>query len=293
MRILPLLPIALVGVLLSTTMANADTSETLSDEVRGKALYILRTALHSEKLDEFWVAMHAAEGLTLAGYGPEVIPSLRERLTTDQDSQHRCGIARELVRAGARGYVSVLTEILMSPDPHGHIHAAESLFKVSELGDADTMLRYFQNEKGDIKLRLMAAAALARKGDADALRFIRDARDGSEVTGYQIAAWILGVLGDETDIPPLHKRITDAPSPIVRAYVENALAALGDADGLARLARNLEDDDPGVRAYAATFASDAKATSLRPQLEHLLNDSDPDTRVRAAQSLLFLFPSNP
>ncbi len=260
---------------------------TLSPKVRADALAILRAALRLEGEETFWVSMHAAEGLVLGGYGEEIVPVLEPKLSTEKDARRLCGLARELVRAGEKQHVAVLTEVLRREDSYGHTHAAESLYKVLELGD-EAVMRERYEKGGDIKLRLMAAGALARKGDAGALAFIRESRDGADPDGLQIAAWLLGVIGDESDIEPLRKRIADAPTPIIRAYVENALAALGDPDGLARLVRNLDDSDPFIRAYAATFAGDAKAASAQAKLEALLRDPDADVRVRAAQTLVQL-----
>ncbi len=265
---------------------------TLSPEIREKALAILRGALRLEDPEQFWVAMHAAEGLVLGGYGEEIVPVLEPRLATEKDGQRLCGLARELVRAGRKEHVAVLAEVLRREDSYGHTHAAESLYKVDELGDEATMRQRFQ-QGGDIKLRLMAAGALARKGDTEALAFIRGSRDGDDPDGLQIAAWLLGILGDRSDIEPLRKRIADAPTPLIRAYVEHALACLGDPEGLARLARNLEDGDDLIRTYAATFAGDAKAVSTQARLEAMLDDPFHDARVRAAQTLVQLSRTAP
>ncbi|HRQ88236.1 MAG TPA: HEAT repeat domain-containing protein, partial [Bacteroidia bacterium] len=260
---------------------------TLAPEIHAKALAILRESLAlADDPDQFWVAMHAAEGLTLGGYGAELIPVLVPRLATEQDAQRRCGLARELVRAGHREALPVLVEVLRSDDSYGHTHAAESLYKVLEVGDEATMRERFLH--GDsLKLRLMAAAALARGlNDVDAFAFIRESLAGDDADGIQIGSWILGVIGNASDIEPIRNRIDAAPTPLIRAYVENALASLGDPDGLARLARNLSDEDPAIRTYAATFAGDAKAVSTQPLLEAMLDDPFPDARVRAAQTLL-------
>jgi len=259
----------------------------LSQAIEGKAITVLREGLRVTGEENFWVSMHAAEGLTLGGLGAEVIEFVEPKLATETDAQRLCGVARELVRAGKREHVAVLTEVLARPDAHGHTHAAESLYKVNEVGDEAIMRERFE-KGGDIKLRLMAAAALARRGDAGALAFIRESVGGSDPDGLQIGAWILGIIGDASDIEPLRKRLADAPSPMIHAYIVNALAALGDAEGLQLLSRNLEDPDPGIRTYAATFAGDARAYSTQPQLEAMLDDPFQDARVRAAQTLLQL-----
>lgn len=285
-----LLLLALCGA--TAPSLSAAPPMTLSPETREKALSILRGALRLEETEQFWIAMHAAEGLVLGGYGEEIVPVLEPRLATEKDGQRLCGLARELVRAGRKEHVAVLAEVLQREDSYGHTHAAESLYKVEELGDEATMRRRFQQGE-DIKLRLMAAGALARKGDAAALAFIRESRDGASPEGVQIAAWLLGILGDRSDIEPLRQRIADAPTPLIRAYVEHALACLGDPDGLARLARNLEDEDDLIRTYAATFAGDAKAVSTQARLEAMLDDPFHDARVRAAQTLVQLSRTAP
>lgn len=259
----------------------------LDQAIEGKAITLLREGLRVTGGENFWVSMHAAEGLTLGGLGHEVVEYLEPKLATEADAQRLCGIARELVRAGKREHLAVLTEVLSRADAHGHTHAAESLYKVEEVGDEAIMRERFE-KGGDIKLRLMAAAALARNGDAGALAFIRESRDGADPEGLQIAAWILGILGDGSDIEPLRKRLADAPTPLIHAYIVNALAALGDAEGLDLLTRNLGDADPVIRTYAATFAGDAKAYSTQPLLEAMLDDPFHDARVRAAQTLLQL-----
>src|SRR6187200_2768271 len=86
---------------------------TLDPVVHSRCLDVLRWGLHS---DRFWHAIHAAEGLTAAGQPQEVQSFLAERLAVETDDQRRCGLARELVRAGDRRYADVLLAILAGPD---------------------------------------------------------------------------------------------------------------------------------------------------------------------------------
>lgn len=253
---------------------------------REKALAVLRAGLQAGGDADFWPAMHAAEGLTLAGYGREVRQALEPRVATETDARRRCGLARELVRAGDLSKVGDLARILASPDPSGHIHAAESLFKVGEVGDAATERAFLQEE--NMKLRLMAAAALGRGGAAKPLAVIRDTLRGSDADGIMLAGWILGQIGSEADIEPIRSRLADAPTPLVRVYLEHALAMLGDADGLAALGRNLGSTDDAIRTAAANMAGEARAAATVPKLLKLLDDPVPDIRIRAAQSLLML-----
>ena len=62
--------IATLPSFVATGSAATPDRITLSDDVREKCLSVLREGLKS---DEFWPSIHAAEGLTLAGRGEEVI----------------------------------------------------------------------------------------------------------------------------------------------------------------------------------------------------------------------------
>ena len=90
---------------------------------------------------EFWPGMHAAEALSLAGYGNEVRAAITPKLPSEPDDQRRCGLARELVRAGDLAFTRVLLDVLARPDPYGHVHACESLFKVWQVGDGVLLRR--------------------------------------------------------------------------------------------------------------------------------------------------------
>lgn len=261
------------------------TSSHIDEATHDKALGILRRGIQDS---EFWPSIHAAEGLTLAGHGDEVILHLEPKLQTEKDQQQLCGVARELVRAGKREHVEIMAEILRSDDPYGHVHAAESLYKVHEVGDLDAMKKAFADQS-NIKLRLMAAAALVRHGDdPDAIKAIREALASDDPDGIQIGAWILGRIGEPSDIERIRTRLDDAPTPLIKAYIVHSLAALGDPAGLEGLKKNLRSADSADRTYAATFAGDVGNPDLIPDLIPLLDDPHPDTRYRAAQSILQL-----
>lgn len=279
----------LLGLYISSADVTVQGSEkegviSLEPTVREKCLQVLREGLRSE---EFWPSIHAAEGLTLAGYGDEVIAYLEPKVPHETDDQHRCGLARELVRAGAVSYANVMYEIQVSDDDYGHVHAAESLYKVGRIGDGQAM-RKAMNQTKNVRLRLMAAAALAKAGNAEAFTVLRKIVQSDNAEDCQIASWILARVGDKQDIPRQHELVKSAPDALLRSYSENALATLGDKKGQAALARNLTDKDPAIRTYAAVFAGDARMTRVAPQLIKQLDDEYADARYRAAQTLLFL-----
>lgn len=257
----------------------------LDAETRQRCESILRAAFKS---DEFWPAMHAAEALTQAGHGAEVRAHLPSLLTTEKDDQRRCGLARELVRAGDLARTRLMLEILASSNPHGHTHACESLYKVWQIGDGK-LLNQSLRKTDKPKEMLMAAAALARWGHADALSLIRKfvTHDDGEIA--KISAWILARIGDlPTDGPGLRAGAKKFNEPLTKAYFEHALAALGDAEGQAVLIKNLDHADSAVRIYAGEFAVDARVVAAKNALIRHLNDEVLDARVRAAQALLVL-----
>ena len=282
--------LTLFGCLLisGTQVSHADPIE-LAEATRNRCFQVLHEALQE---DEFWPAMHAAEALTLAGAGADVRTSLEPLLATEEDDQRRCGLARELVRAGHRKYTQIMIDILAGEDTHGHVHAAESLYKVYELGDGRELRAAFEQEENEV-LRLMAAAALARSGNPTAMAFLRDTVESGDGRAGRLAAWVLGRIGDKSDIDAIRKREQAATDSLERCFLQHSLAALGDDQGKAELLENLKSDDPAERTYAAVFAGEIGIDSAQPQLEKLLSDAEVDVRVRAAQALLVLAKQRP
>ncbi len=255
----------------------------LSAEIRSRALAILRAGVRS---DEFWPSIHAAEALTLAGQGEEVVKLLGPKLAGETDDQKRCGISRELVRAGDWRKSEVMLNILAGDDPHGHVHAAESLFKVAEIGDGHAMRSAVKSD--NIKLQVMSAAALARCGSPSAFKVLRSLLASDEEETARLASWVLARIGDESDIAQIRLNVARATTPVAVCYQQHALATLGDEAGRQALLKNLKSADPAIRVYAATFAGDARLLAAKDSLVGLLDDETLDVRVRAAQSLFVL-----
>ncbi|HWL07542.1 MAG TPA: exo-alpha-sialidase [Planctomicrobium sp.] len=275
--------------LVATDVAFAQTPaapQKESDPIQKRCLEILKSAINSQ---EFWPSMHAAEALTLAGHDSLVRDALRPRLETVTDARQRCGVARELVRAGEREHARILFEVLASSDPYGHVHACESLFKVQETGDGVLLREAMQDQSSSVKA-LMAAAALAQAGNVTAMSFIRQELDQPTSRHSWVAAWILGMIGDQQDLPALRSGLIHQKTPQDRSHFEHALALLGDADGRKFLLSNLKQDDSVIRADAAYSAGSVTA---RKQLIALLDDDHLDVTVRAAQGLLTLEQSKP
>ena len=274
----------------ATTAAAADGTVARQHD---RYLAVLRDGLAAHG-NAFWPAMHAAEALSQMGLGEEVTAALKPLEPTVTDDQQRCGVAREMARAGDRAKTARLWEILNGTDDHGHVHAAESLFKVGWEQSADAApLRRALHQTGNARLRMMAAAALARhEQDADALQVLRQGlAHEADPDLLFLYAWGLGQVGGPTDVEPIRRRLKDLVElPWQRSFLEHALARLGDAEGRAAVLRNLNAPDVRIITYAAETAGAAGLMEAAPRLMELLSHSDLDTRIRAAQALLLLSP---
>ena len=253
----------------------------LSPDLHEKCLSVLRAAL---KGDEFWPAMHAAEALTIAGHGNEVVPLLEARLKSDNDPQHRCGLAREIVRTGKREPLAILWQTLADTKSIGRVHAAESLYKIGEVGDGK-LLRAAMQETDNPKLQIMAAAALGRAGNQQAMELIRGKLKSDDRELRKLAAWVLGLLGNFKDDAAAIQKLRDAETdPLTQSFYVNSLVCLGEGKARKALAQNIDSEDPAIRTYAADFA--AWSRSLDAVKPERLSDPNVDVRVRTAQALL-------
>lgn len=273
----------------TTNPAQNSTNSANDAKLRLRCLKILQAGLAS---DEFWPGMHAAEALTLAGCNDEVIAVLKDRLPQERDDQRRCGLARELLRAGDQTALPVLFEILGDEGSTGRVHAAESLFKLNESGDGRLLQSAFR-QTANSQLQLMAAAALARSGDATALSFLRANMASDERPVRNTSVWALAALGDATDVPGLLHALPNESDAWSRCLLVIALARLGNAHGRTELGQQLNSTDAAVQTMSAEAAGLCGGSEYRDTLISLLDHPTLDTRVRAAQSLILLSMPKP
>jgi len=274
---------------LSSSVAGADeavreASQPLSPELRERCLTILRTGLAS---DEFWPAMHAAEAMTLAGAGGDVIASLLPRLPQEKDDQRRCGLARELIRAGDHGHLPLLFQILADEQSNGRTHAAESLYKLGETGDGQ-LLRAAMNQTAIIPLQIMAAGALAKAGNPMAMELLRKQLTADDKTARNLSAWVLGRHGNASDVKVLQATMMSETDEMSLTFLAVSLACLNANEGRTALIRQLNAENNTARTMAAEFAGISRTVEAREKLIQLLDDPFADVRIRSAQSLIAL-----
>jgi sialidase-1 len=274
--------------------ARGDERWEVTPEQLRRSLEILRAGIGG---DEFWPAMHAAEALTLAGHANFVIAGLSDRLPAERDDQRRCGLARELVRAGDRGALPILLGILGDPDSTGRVHAAESLFKLGLQGDGHELRAALeQTTLPQLQLWAAAASANARRGEdpqasalsSEGMALIRKRLLSDDRPARVTAAFALSQVGNASDIAPLQEALSRESDEVTRAYFTSALAKLGDAAGRRESIANLRSENASVKALAAETAGHARLFDGQSELIRLLDDPVTDVRIRAAQSLLVL-----
>jgi sialidase-1 len=263
----------------SKPMANA----ALTPELKKRCLETLRAGI--KQTAEFWPSIHAAEALMLSGHGDEVNTVFAQRLKTEKDGNRRIGLSREIYRAGDKSTAKTILELLADPVADVRIHAAESLYKIGEVGDRQLLKKALAQTENS-SLRMMAAGALGKSGDADAITVLRKSLANQGSRHY--AAWILGRIGDQTDVPALRELVKTETKPMERSFAEHALACLGDVAGRKSLVKNLKSPDATIRALAAEHAGISRTTGAAGTLTELLDDAVLDVRLRAAQALLML-----
>lgn len=249
-------------------------------DLGGTCLRVLRAALAAD--GDFWAVMHAAEALTQLGHGSEVLAALSPRLAAEMEDKRRCGLARELARAGDAARVAVLTATLADRCSTARVQAAESLFKLGLVGERDAQLEALGD--GDAVLAMMAAAALIRGGDAGHLARVRACLSSADAVARRIAVWVIGQVGAAADLPALERLRSGESEPLAKCFLADALARLGSASALREVEANLAADDAAIRAYAAQTLGEAGGPDHLPTLVAMLDDADADVRVRAAQA---------
>lgn len=263
--------------------------QSVDAQLISECMSILRDGLASE---EFWPAMHAAEALTYAEAESEVIAALKTRLPDEKDDQRRCGLVRELYRAGDHSHLQILFDVLGNPSSKGRTHAAESLYKIGQTADKN-LLREAMNQSESIPLQIMAAAALVKAEDPDAKDLVRRQLQSSDATARNLSAWVIGRHGNKDDarlVKALLQKETSATSKdeMSVTFLAVSLASLGDSEGRVVLVNQLSSPNPTARAMAAEFAGLSRTTEALEKLKELLKDSSLDVRIRSAQSILAL-----
>ncbi|MEV1289852.1 HEAT repeat domain-containing protein [Micromonospora sp. NPDC049679] len=135
------------------------------------------------------------------------------------------------------------------------------------------------------ELRVVAIRALGRLGDPSAVAPLVSSLGGADPAPSQLVAHALIQLGP--DAAPALMTALNAPQPLVRMTVLDALGRLGAAGAEQRVAALLHDDpSPSVRETAATALGRlGTGSALRPLLDAANSDESLALRASAVRAL--------
>lgn len=235
--------------------------------------------------EPFWPRMHAAEGLTATGKSDVVLSFLPAMLLVEEDDRKRCGLARELIRAGDESKIDILTEILAEPESNGRIHAAESLFKVQRIGDPVLMFKCAKDNTNP-RIQMWACAALIRAGHEKYLPVLRQFLSSRDPLEYALSVYILGQLGDRNEIYLTKTDMKQFSEPLHSFFYTAGFVYTNDSDAICKLQTYLNHEDKTIRALSAHTAGSALICSCQKRLIALLDDPVCDVRIRSAHALL-------
>lgn len=252
------------------------------DAKQQKCITILQEGLNS---DQFWPSIHAAEALATAGYKDEVKGAFTLKLISEKDDRKRCGLARELIRAGEEQYVSILVEIIQKEDEYSHVHAVESLYKTGLVGDVER-LKKFELQNSDIKLKLWASAAMAKNGNEDSLKVLRTLLNDQDPLVRSLAAHVLGQLGDMAEIQRIKENYILLKEPINRFLTFSALVYLNRQEATDNFVSFIEYDNDSIKSLAANVVAQNGLIQYESLMLKNLNSPNLDVRIRSAEAIL-------
>lgn len=236
----------------------------------------IRDALHS---DSPAVRRRAAETLgELADEDDQPsIDALLRAATADDDERVR-GAAIDALDAVGQDAVEQLLGALTGSDAADAERVTARKFAAALTADRP-------------ELRMAAANALARLGEANAVPPLVDALEDPCPHVRLRVCHACGALADPRAVPSLTERLDDLPR--VRHAAATALGSIGTDQSLAPLIDLLADDDPSVRRIAAGGLG--KASNARPvePLVYVLADDNEAVRKAAVYSVIELLSNVP
>lgn len=213
------------------------------------------------------------------------------RLMSDADGSVRAAAIFALHQNGQAVDISPLAQLLVDSDPAVRGNTVMLLGWMGEASAVPMLREMVQRPAGratptrDTLIRLQAAEAMARLGDAEAMVPIRAGAYSTTGEVRVLAVTIMGDVGDHT-MQPAVAAMLDEPPIEQQIAAATALAKLGDGGGLNTLVQGSRHRDAMVRAQAAAGLGHLPQADSRAELARLLADEDAHVRLAAAAALL-------
>jgi HEAT repeat protein len=234
---------------------------------------------HLTRSDSPSIRKRAAEILgDVVDNEPQAIESLIRTARTDDDERVRTAAIDALDDIGPDAIERLVAE-MAGVDPDGADWRRAEAF-------AQTL------SAGRDELRMAAANALRRVGDASALPALIEALDDPNPRVRERAARACGAIGDERAVDALADRLTD-PTGRVRREAAAALAAIGTEKALEPLLGAADDRREEVRYAAITALGGYRGTAAIDPLISALDDDSGAVRRATVFSIIELLANAP
>jgi HEAT repeat protein/MFS family permease len=167
----------------------------------------------------------------------------------------------------------------------------ETIFVTEDLGRSaspltvDELLQALRDPR--FYVRFEAIVSIARRPPDEALlEALADVLRGDDPSLSVIAAWALGRIGDQQAVGPLRESL-DSPYRSIRAHAARSLGSLEDEpSGPVMLAKLRQEPDHGLQvAYAAALGKLEYRPAVPALLDLLAAEADPDSRQELALAL--------
>lgn len=170
-------------------------------------------------------------------------------------------------------------------DEQAVVHSTEKLGQARSLLTIDELLESLQDPRFNVRFEAIVAIGRHRP-DARLAAALAGMLGGRDPALSVMAAWALGRLGAPQGREPLRQAL-DSGYRSIRAHSARSLAVLGDETAIPELRRRLaREEDHGLRvAYAAALAQLGDSQSAPHILEMLREESDAVSRQELALAL--------
>ncbi len=250
----------LIPAFLFTTVLGSAFAETPSfDEIRPRAIEVLRNDLHNA---DQWFKVHAAEMLLQLSYPEGVEEEFQQELALHGEQiKYRIGIRRVLARAavlpqGKRDWIVEIKTLFFDPQASDRMTAIETLGKLEvQLTDdeKEVVAQYAQTEQDPFAFWI-----LAQNGSEDAISQLECMKESDDAllafrAGYCLKKfqpvskeeWLAGGGLEQAESALKSEDVTE------RKEACQILGRFGTAEGRGLLIPLMNDPDPDVRIYAA------------------------------------------
>jgi SSS family solute:Na+ symporter len=302
------LVLILFGVVAGLPSVRADTagssiSDGVNDTIHQKALLLLRTALQKE---DRWIKVHAAESLLSLGHSEGIRQAFELELSAKGgEPKYRIGIWRVLAQAAPDAaereqWIGKIRAAFLDPTGPDRLHAAEALAKLGyQVQNQEADAFKLVAETGDDRLAAETRWIFANNGAMNPQLSLAELLESKEDLARFNAAYALRNLPQlsaaarEKLLAALSKEPAHSSG---RIYMISAALVHAPPDQQKQLKAELlshvkTGDQAAKYEICATLAKVGLKEDL-PLLSSLLDDTNSDVRVGAANAVLWIEQRN-